>query len=134
MKLTRHFSLSEFEASDTARRMGLDNSVPYEYRYRITRIAWFLEKLRWRVSAPIRISSGYRSPALNKAIGGARHSDHMFGRGVDIKVRGMKPSTVIDIIETCFPQDAYRYLGEYKTWTHISLPDGERPNGRIHRL
>lgn len=70
--LSPHFSTAEFRD----RRTG-EVKVDPELVQR-------LEKLRALVGRPLRIVSGYRSPSTNKAVGGARYSQHLYGRAVDI--------------------------------------------------
>jgi len=88
MKITEHFKLEEFERSDTAKRMGIDNTVPNRLLPNIQALCEnVLEPLRQQFDEPVYISSGYRSPALNKAIKGAASSQHMKGEAADIYSR-----------------------------------------------
>ena len=129
MRLTKHFTLEEFERSNTASRLGLDNTIPLTYRYRALRLAWFLEKLRQH-TGPIRISSGYRGTALNKAVGGSKHSDHCTMRAVDIQIARMTPSDVASLIDSIYPLSSYRVMiteaHRATRWLHISLPKDNR--------
>jgi zinc D-Ala-D-Ala carboxypeptidase len=71
MKLSNNFSLSEFTSSPTADRLGIDNTPDKEATDNLQELVTFvLQPLRDRFG-PITISSGYRSPELNKAIGGS---------------------------------------------------------------
>ena len=84
-KLSEHFVLSEFERSDKARALKIDNRVPVRYVSSLeTLCREVLEPLRQHVGKPIRISSGYRCPALNKAVGGVATSQHLTGEAADI--------------------------------------------------
>ena len=84
-KLSEHFALSEFERSDKARALKIDNRVPVRYVSSLeTLCREVLEPLRQHVGKPIRISSGYRCPALNKAVGGVTTSQHLTGEAADI--------------------------------------------------
>lgn len=87
----RFFAWDEFEASPTARRLGIDNAVmDPDHRAAIEHLcAAVLDPLRVALGRPVRITSGYRSEALNDAIGGARGSQHMRGEAADIKVDGI---------------------------------------------
>ena len=77
-KLSEHFALSEFERSDKARALKIDNRVPVRYVSSLeTLCREVLEPLRQHVGKPIRISSGYRCPALNKDAGGVATSQHL---------------------------------------------------------
>jgi uncharacterized protein YcbK (DUF882 family) len=78
MKLTPHFNLSEFLSDD-------DEFRPNEIQLaNLKRLARALEQLRAMVQQPIRITSGFRSPAHNRKVGGAPASPHTMGLAVDI--------------------------------------------------
>jgi hypothetical protein len=71
MKLSKNFTLKELTYSATALRLGIDNEPSKEGIYKLTLLATsVLQLLRDRIGA-LRITSGYRSPELNKAIGGS---------------------------------------------------------------
>jgi len=72
-----------------------------------------LQQLRYDLNASIRINSAYRCPAHNKAIGGAKNSQHKLGTATDIVVSGMDPNEVADACEK------FDGLGRYDTFTHI---------------
>lgn len=70
MQLSNHFTLEEFTHSQTAARLGIGNQVPAQVMPALQRTAEGLEGVRMRLgNRPLVISSGYRSPALNTAIG-----------------------------------------------------------------
>ena len=71
-KISSHFDLSEFTTSQTAARRSIDNTPPPDVIERLKHTAQWLEGVRTLLGVPIIISSGYRSPALNKAVGGAK--------------------------------------------------------------
>lgn len=84
MKLSPHFTLAELTASSTARARGIDNSPPEEVLPRLIQLAEMLEGIRSHLGGrPITITSGYRSPALNRAVGGVATSDHTRGDAAD---------------------------------------------------
>ena len=88
MRLTEHYKLEEFERSETAKRMGIDNTVPNRLLPNIQALCEnVLEPLRRQFDEPVYISSGYRCPALNKAVNGAASSQHMKGEATDIYSR-----------------------------------------------
>ena len=97
MRLTNNFSLEEFERSDTAKRLGIDNHVP---QFAIARLRTLCEKVlqpvRNHFGIPIIITSGYRCPALNNAVGGAPSSQHMKGEAADFYINA-PPLTLRDI-------------------------------------
>ena len=83
MNLSTHFSLAELTASQTAARLGLDNTPSPEVLERLRNTALGLEMVRMLLGAPIVISSGYRSPRVNRAVGGAANSQHLTGQAAD---------------------------------------------------
>ena len=93
MRLSTHFTLEEFTASDTAARLGIDNDLPAELYPAAKATAEMLEVIRAHLSSacaprsiPVVIASGYRCPALNTAIGSSDTSDHRKAMAADIKV------------------------------------------------
>ena len=86
MRLSTHFTLEEFTASDTAARLGIDNDLPAELYPAAKATAEMLEAIRTHLGVPIIVSSGYRCPLLNHAIGSSDTSDHMKAMAADIKV------------------------------------------------
>ena len=84
-RLTDHFTLEEFERSETAHRLGIDNQVPaYLIPAVRTLCVEVLEPLRQAMDRPILITSGYRCPALNRAVSGQANSQHLRGEAADI--------------------------------------------------
>ena len=87
MKLSKNFSLAEFTESNTAIRNGIDNNPTAEHIHNLVELCEnVLQPLRDRIGSSIRVTSGYRSEALNTAIGGSKTSDHSHGRAADIKL------------------------------------------------
>ena len=87
IQLSEHFTLSEFTKSITAERLGIDNKPGYEQMLAMKRLCQeVLEPLRQHYGKPIRITSGYRCEALNRAVGGVGRSQHMLGEAADLSV------------------------------------------------
>ena len=85
MKLSKNFTLQELTKSNTALRLGIDNTPSKEGIMKLTILATsVLQLLRDRIGA-LRITSGYRSPELNTAIGGSNKSQHTKCEAVDIQ-------------------------------------------------
>ena len=85
MKLSKNFTLQELIKSNTALRLGIDNTPSKEGIMKLTILATsVLQLLRDRIGA-LRITSGYRSPQLNTAIGGSNKSQHTKCEAVDIQ-------------------------------------------------
>ena len=86
MRLSKNFTLNELTYSATALRLGIDNEPSKEGIYKLTLLATeLLQPIRERLSAPIRISSGYRSPQLSEVIGSSSNSQHCRYEAVDIQ-------------------------------------------------
>ena len=90
MKLSKNFVLSEFTKSQAAERLGIDNTpsqvVVNNLKLLVSNV---LQPVRDHYGRTMVVSSGYRSPALNKAVGGAKTSDHMTGCAADIEIPGI---------------------------------------------
>lgn len=79
-----HFTFQELTRTDT----GMDNSVSTDSHLANLAALWnYLNYLRERLNAPIIINSAYRTPAVNKQVGGAKRSLHMQGRAADIRAK-----------------------------------------------
>ena len=86
MKLTDHFSLKEFTDSAKAQKLGIENKPTLEHIKNLKRLSEKLEIVREGLNKIITITSGYRCPALNKAVGGEKTSKHLEGNAADINV------------------------------------------------
>ncbi|WP_175689711.1 D-Ala-D-Ala carboxypeptidase family metallohydrolase [Burkholderia anthina] len=132
MNLTDHFALSEMTQSETASRRGIDNSPPLAIVENLKRTAQTLEQVRSLLGAkPILISSGYRSPALNKAVGGASNSAHVQGLAADFTCPGYGSPLAIckRLVDARVEFDQLIQEG---TWVHIGLaPAGQRPRQQV---
>lgn len=85
----KYFELSEFINSSTAKKKGIDNSPSFEIVSHLDELVEkVLDPLRAAYGQPISVSSGYRCPALNKAVGGSSTSVHMIGYAADLQVGG----------------------------------------------
>ena len=121
MKLSPHFYLEEFTASQTAERLGLDNYPSTWIVAQLMYTAAQLEKAR-RILAnnPVIVTSGYRSPALNAAVRGSQKSAHMEGLAADIICPSYGPPIVCAeaLINAglVFDQLIYEF-----TWLHIGF-------------
>ncbi len=87
-KLSEHFKLGEFTKSSS--HPEVYNIPSHEAIANLKRVCTWLEVLRERYGKPIIINSGYRSPQLNRKIGGVKNSNHLTGCAVDIRVTGME--------------------------------------------
>ncbi|MCA3180941.1 MAG: D-Ala-D-Ala carboxypeptidase family metallohydrolase [Burkholderiaceae bacterium] len=123
MNLSPNFTLDELLLSQTATRRGIDNTPTATIIAELQRLAQtILQPLRDHLGRPVVVSSGYRSPALNRAVGGAQNSDHMYGRAADITVPGLKPRDVaLTIVELRLP--FRQCIVEGGRWVHVSIGD-----------
>lgn len=89
MNLSKNFSLSEMIEAGSARRLGLDEQFhpSDEVIINLTKLCCnVLQPLRDALDHSIQITSGYRSPKVNKSVGGAKNSDHLYGYAADIQL------------------------------------------------
>ena len=113
MRLTNNFKLQEFGCRDGSLPEG-------ELLENCRELADNLQVLRDHIGKPINIISGYRPPAYNKKIGGAKKSQHLLARAADIKVSGMAPAevhaTVLKLIKAGKMKQGG--VGKYSTFVH----------------
>lgn len=127
--MTKHFSLDEFTVSRTAEQRGIDNSLPQELIPQAEATLLMLEDIRAYLSElagkdiPIFISSGYRSPAVNAAVGGSKNSDHLKAKAVDFTAPDF--GTPFEIAKALESQVNYLGIGQLIN----EYPDG---NGWVH--
>jgi hypothetical protein len=127
--LTKNFTLEEFTDSQTAARKGLRN-VPMDHsqeRKNLQRTAETMEKVRTILGHPILISSGYRSPKVNVAVGGSKTSAHMSGLACDFSCPGFgTPRAICKTLEPHMKELGIdQLIHEYDTWVHLGLSAGE---------
>lgn len=92
MRLSPHFTLAEFTRSDKAESLKIANTPTKAHRSNLQRLAANLEKVRSLLGdRPITVTSAYRNPAVNAAVGGVKTSDHAQGHAADIVVAGLSP-------------------------------------------
>lgn len=126
---SEHFSRLEMRASDTAARRGWPNTPPPAAEANLERLCRdYLEPLRDHFG-PIRVTSGYRSPELNAAIGGSRSSAHCQGRAGDLQV--LDPAVALrEVVEwvTRSRLDYDQVIYEFGAWVHFGIAaEGNRP-------
>ena len=85
MRLSKNFVLSEIIRSNTAKRLGISNEPKKEHLKNLQRIITSIIQPMRDDLGPIRISSGYRSPSLNRAINGSNKSQHTKGQALDLQ-------------------------------------------------
>jgi hypothetical protein len=122
MDLTPHFTLEELTHSDVGLRRGIENMPNAGEQGNLQRLAeTLLEPIRWLLQVPLHVNSGYRSPGVNQAVGGATGSAHMDGRACDFVPQGMNLQKAFDMIRaTALPYD--QVIIECGAWIHVALP------------
>jgi len=136
MKLSEHLDLSEVTRSESAKRKGIANNPTPEHLENFKKLAEHVfEPIRNHFGVPINISSGYRSKALNKAIGGSSTSDHCYGKAIDIDMDGSSSGvTNNDIFHWIKDNLKFKQLiAEFPQagklgWVHVAYGDGLNNN------
>jgi zinc D-Ala-D-Ala carboxypeptidase len=126
MQLSKNLSLAEVMRSETAKRKGISNMPTPEHIENFKLLAEKLfQPIREHFGKPIHISSGYRSAALNKAIGGASSSQHCSGEAIDIDMDGtdITNAQIFNYIKDNLEFD--QLIWEFGTdsnpdWVHVS--------------
>ena len=131
MKLSKHFSLSEFEKSSTATRLGIKNKAGSGEIKNLTDLCYaVLEPVRAKFEKPVFITSGYRSEQLCEAIGSKKTSQHTRGEAVDFEIMGISNLQLALWIENnCdFDQLILEFWkeeeGANSGWVHCSYNEG----------
>jgi hypothetical protein len=128
MKLSEHLDLAEVTRSESAKRKGISNEPTAEHLENFKKLAEnIFEPIRNHFNVPIHISSGYRSKALNAAIGGALTSQHCSGEAIDIDMdgssNGVTNKMVFDFIKANlnFDQMIWEFGNSSNPdWVHVS--------------
>jgi zinc D-Ala-D-Ala carboxypeptidase len=132
LQLSKNFWLSEFLTSQTASRSGICN-MPSQAVIKNLKILCteLLQPLRDDLELPLIISSGYRSPQLNKLVGGSQNSQHMQGNAVDFIVPNL---SLIATAKFIIDNPKYKFdqlILEFDSWLHISFNSSKN---RMHLL
>ena len=130
MNISPHFTFSEVTFSQEAIRKGIDNSLPESLVRNATRQAQLMELVRTILDKPIFITSWYRSPEVNKGIGGRDSSMHMKSLACDF----VSPfGTPKEICEEILKNQWIKFdqlILEFNRWVHIGLSEG-RERGEV---
>lgn len=122
MKITDHFDSDEF---------GCHDGTPYPdflVEPCLKPLCAALEVIRERCGgAPVHVDSGYRTPAYNRQIGGAEHSQHCRGRAADIVVEGLTAEKVHAIVLGLSVDGIIQIggLGAYPNFTHVDVRESD---------
>lgn len=122
MKKIKYFKLSEFINSATAKRLGIDNTPSFEIVDNLNRLADYLDTIREKLGKPILVSSGYRCPMLNKAVGGVPNSQHQKGLAADLVCADMESLEKVLRETGGFDQLIKEHRkGSTSFWFHVSV-------------
>ena len=140
MKLSEHFTLEELVNSDTARSYGIPNTPGPKERLALANLCQkILDPVREKFGLPITVTSGYRSEALNRAVGGSRTSQHMTGDAADIVCRSTTNSALFRLMEQMVRNGEIEVgqliweggTAETPAWIHVSNPREGKKNGQV---
>ena len=134
--LSEHFKLGEFTKSNS--HPEVYNIPSHEAIANLKRVCGWLEVLRERSGGPVRINSGYRSPQLNKKVGGAPTSNHLTGCAADIRVTGMEQliryaAILLDYADETGEEFDELLLEKNRSgafWLHFAV----KPKGNRHKV
>ena len=115
-QLSKNFKKSEFRCKD-----GTD--VPDELMDNLKELVENLQIIRDYIGKPIRVISGYRSPRYNRRIGGARKSQHMTAKAADLRVSGMSPRELREVIIKLIKEGKIKKggIGLYTSFVHYDV-------------
>lgn len=139
-QISKHFTLEELTASATAKAKGIANKPgTQEIINMVYLTCYVLEPLREATGEPVKIGSGYRSAALNKAVGGVANSQHLTGQAADLCIDGdkQKGKRWFDWIKShCdFDQLIWEHNSKGSYWVHVSYrADGKNRRQAIDNL
>ena len=126
----KYFSIAELTKSETANKRKIDNKPTKEVENCLNQlIDNILDPLRKAYGQPIIVSSGYRCPELNKAVGGARTSQYTLGQAADIHTKSNSKESNKQLFELIkqlkLPFD--QLINEYNySWVHVSYSNRNR--------
>ena len=118
-----NFTISELVKSDTAEKAGINNTPDINSLDNLLELIFYvLQPLRDKLGKPMIITSGYRNSQVNKLVGGANNSGHLYGQAADFIVKGMTPAQVVEFIKKSGVKFT-QLIEEYNlntSWTHVS--------------
>lgn len=134
---TKNFSYDELYASPTAARLNINNEPDSIAKDNLRKLAnRILQPIRDKWRGAIIVTSGYRSERLNKVVGGAKTSQHLYGEAADITVGGRdKNKKLFNVIYKMIQKgeiEVGQLIDEYNyKWIHVSLPRKNKENNQI---
>ena len=137
MNLSKNFTYDELTYSATAERLKIDNTPTKEILDKLKRLCnEVLQPIRDKYGKAVIVTSGYRSLAVNKAVGGAKSSQHMKGEAADLKVGGKEQNKAFfNMILGMMNKGEIKVgqlIDEYNySWVHVSLPRVGKVNNQV---
>jgi len=107
-KLSTNFKVKEFACNDGSDPIFIDSDLVN-----------VLQKIRTHFGKSVTITSAYRTPGRNKAVGGQTYSFHLYGKAADIKVKGVSPKKVAAYVEKLMPKSGG--IGTYNSFVHVDV-------------
>ena len=132
MQLSPHFTLAEATRSDAAIRLGVENTPTEMHLRNIQYTAQMMEKVRAVLGGnPIKVSSWYRNPQVNRAVGGVANSQHAIGHAVDFTCPAF--GSIIDVCKALRASDIPfdQLIWEYGRWVHIGFCNCPKPRRQV---
>lgn len=129
MQLSRNFTLEQLLHSDTALERGIDNTPAPGHLANLQRLAKGLDDVQACLGRPLEISSGYRCPELNAAVGGSPTSQHCLGLAADFSCPAF--GSPLEVAQA-LGKSGIEYdqcILEFGRWVHISF--SPEPRGRL---
>ena len=137
--LSPNFTLGEMFYSKTAERLGIDNTTDDKFIIESLAVLCVkvLEPVRRHFRKPVKVNSGYRAPALCKAIGSSPTSQHTFGEAADIEIEGVSNYDIAKFIgtELFFDKLILEFYNPDEIgsgWVHVSYREGANRNKVMH--
>lgn len=127
-QLSKYFALSELTVSETAARRGLKN-VPFGKQLEnLKQTAQRMDAIREGLGKPIIVTSGYRSPEVNAAIGGSKTSAHCHGLAVDFTCPGYGSPLAVAKAILASGIEFDQLIHEFGAWVHIGFAEAGKPS------
>lgn len=134
-KTPKYFKLEELMTSSTARQKSIENLPGWEVVEHLLELAFFLDDLREAWGSGIKITSGYRNEALNKAVGGVKSSVHQIGYAADIQPANGKMKEFAAFVERWARNKNYDQIivekSKKATWIHVGLWNNDHKQRRM---
>lgn len=135
MKLSPNFSLSEFTSSGTATRLGIPNTPGPDEVTALTALAKkVLQPLRDSLGIPLTITSGYRAPEVNAAVGGSGSSQHVKGEAADVMAAGKTAQELLVALKNCGVEWDQAITYDNKPHLHVSFTQKRSNRKQILRF